>query len=87
MSRYVLIYLSAVNLIAFFIMFYDKRCAIRRKMRVPELELFIFALIGGSAGSVLGMYIFHHKTRKPVFKYGMPAILLIQAAALIWCVR
>lgn len=56
----------------------DKRKAIKGAFRIPEATLFIVALIGGSAGSILGMYTFRHKTRHLLFVYGMPAILILQ---------
>ncbi len=73
-----LIYLLIINLIAFFVYAYDKGRAIRRKWRVPEATLITLAAIGGSIGSLLSMYIFHHKTKKPKFYVGVPAILVAQ---------
>ena len=62
----------------------DKRKAIKRAFRIPEATLFIVALIGGSAGSILGMQVFRHKTRHWYFVFGMPAILAIQIALLVF---
>lgn len=76
-------YFAVMNLIGFIIMGIDKRRAIKRLWRIPESTLFIIALIGGSIGSILGMYLFRHKTRHWYFVYGMPVILLIQIAAAI----
>lgn len=56
----------------------DKRKAIKGAFRIPEATLFIVALIGGSLGSILGMYTFRHKTRHMLFVYGMPGILILQ---------
>jgi uncharacterized membrane protein YsdA (DUF1294 family) len=56
----------------------DKHKAQKRQWRIPESTLFVLALIGGSIGSILGMRIFHHKTRHWYFVYGMPAILIVQ---------
>lgn len=60
----------------------DKRKSIKGAFRIPEATLFIVAFIGGSIGTLLGMYSFRHKTRKWYFVYGMPAILIIQLACL-----
>jgi len=76
-------YLAIVNLIGFFIMGIDKRRAIRRSFRVPEATLFLIAIIGGAFGSILGMYTFRHKTRHPIFVFGMPVILIIQIALIV----
>ena len=74
-------YLVIMNLIGFAVMGIDKRRAVKRLWRIPESTLFIVALIGGSLGSIIGMYFFHHKTRHWYFVYGMPFILLVQIAA------
>lgn len=71
-------YLIAVNLIGFVLMGIDKYKAKKRAFRIPEATLFIVAIIGGSIGSIIGMYAFRHKTRHWYFVYGMPAILILQ---------
>lgn len=76
-------YVIIINLTGFFLMGIDKRKAVKHAFRIPESTLFIVALIGGSLGSLLGMYVFHHKTRHWYFVYGMPAILLLQLIALL----
>ena len=76
-------YYILINLIGFFTMGIDKRKAIKRAFRIPESTLFIIAIIGGSLGTLLGMYVFHHKTRHWYFVYGMPAILLLQIIAVL----
>ena len=71
-------YLIATNLIGFALMGIDKYKAKKRAFRIPEATLFIVAIIGGSIGSIIGMYAFRHKTRHWYFVYGMPAILILQ---------
>lgn len=71
-------YLIVVNLIGFALMGIDKYKAKKRAFRIPEATLFIVAMIGGSIGSIIGMYAFRHKTRHWYFVYGMPAILILQ---------
>lgn len=71
-------YVIIINVIGFLLMGIDKLKARRRGFRIPEATLFIIALIGGSIGSILGMYIFRHKTRHRTFTIGMPAILIVQ---------
>jgi len=70
--------LAAVNLLAFGLMGFDKGQAKRGGRRVPERTLFLAALLGGSPGAILGMWTFRHKTRHWYFKFGLPAILLVQ---------
>jgi len=62
----------------------DKKRAIRGAFRISEASLFMVALLGGSLGSILGMQHFRHKTRHWYFKYGMPAILMLQILLLFY---
>ena len=75
-----MIYLVIINLIAFLTFGADKRRARRDRRRVRESTLFLLAAIGGSAGALLGMYVFRHKTRHWYFCVGIPAILILQIA-------
>ena len=79
----ILIYLLAINLIAFLAMFIDKRRAKWGKWRIKESTLFMLVLLGGGIGGIAGMYIFRHKTKKPMFKIGFPAILIIEIISVI----
>lgn len=78
MPKLILYYLLAANLAAFCLCGWDKRCARRGAWRIPERTLLLSALLGGSIGFLCGMKLFHHKTRKPKFKFGVPAILIAQ---------
>ena len=71
-------YFIIMNLFGFALMGIDKYRAKKRSFRIPEATLFIVAIIGGSIGSIIGMYAFRHKTRHWYFVYGMPFILLLQ---------
>ena len=83
--RYFAIYLAAINLITFCVYGADKRRAkIPGARRVPEKTLFALALLLGSPGALLGMQVFRHKTRHWYFRFGIPAILLAQAAAAVF---
>jgi uncharacterized membrane protein YsdA (DUF1294 family) len=72
-----LVYLVIINIIGFAMMGIDKKKAKKRSFRIPEASLFIIAVIGGSLGTIAGMYFFRHKTRHWYFVYGMPAILVL----------
>ena len=82
-----LVYLMIVNLFGFFSMMMDKRKARERAFRIPESTLFMIAILGGSIGSILGMYRFRHKTKHLSFTLGMPAILILQVLLLFVCNR
>jgi len=73
-------YLVLVNLIAFTVYGADKRGAKKDRWRVPERTLFLLAIIGGSLGALLGMHVFHHKTKHWYFRVFIPLILLLQIA-------
>ena len=81
---FLIIYFVIINIVGFAIMGIDKRKAIKRTFRIPEATLFIVALIGGSIGSIAGMQVFRHKTRHWYFVFGMPAILAVQIALLVF---
>ncbi|MCQ2594189.1 MAG: DUF1294 domain-containing protein [Treponemataceae bacterium] len=74
------VYLLAVNIVGFALMGSDKKKAKKGAWRIPEATLFLAAILGGSIGSILGMQVFRHKTQHWYFKYGMPAILILQLA-------
>ena len=75
-----LVYLAAVNLVAFALYGIDKAKAWRGAWRISEKMLFLLPLLGGSIGALLGMRVFHHKTKHWYFVWGIPAILLVQLA-------
>jgi len=77
-------YIVVINLIGFIVMGMDKRRAKKHAFRIPEATLFTIAIIGGSIGSIIGMRYFHHKTRHWYFVYGMPLILILQIALLVF---
>lgn len=79
----ILIYLAFMNIITFMLMGYDKHEAKIHQWRVSEKALFMFAIFGGSIGGIIGMYVFHHKTKKWYFKFGFPIIIIMQIIALI----
>ena len=72
----VAIYLLAINLIGLLIMYIDKRKAKYGRWRIAEKTLLIVALLGGSIGTITGMYWFRHKTQKIKFTLGFPTILI-----------
>lgn len=78
MNDLLLYVLTALNLLTFVVYGIDKWKAVKGKWRIPEATLLILAAIGGSIGALLGMQIWHHKTRHLKFKYGVPFILLAQ---------
>lgn len=73
-----LCYLLIVNLLGFSSMGIDKKRAKAREWRIKERTLFFIAFIGGSLGSLLGMKVFHHKTKHRSFQILIPFFLILQ---------
>lgn len=84
MTKIILIYLAAVNLVTFVMYGIDKYKAKKSKWRIPEATLLLMAAIGGSIGAWAGMQVWHHKTLHKKFKYGVPIIFLLQIALTIY---
>jgi len=78
-----LLYLFTINAVALMLMLIDKIKAKKKLWRIPEKILFLAAIAGGSIGSLVGMYLFRHKTKHFSFILGMPLILAIQI--IIYC--
>ena len=77
----VLAYIAVANIAGFIAMGADKRFAKMGMRRIPERTLFTIALVGGSVGVYLGMRAFRHKTLHRQFTLGIPAIFILQLAA------
>lgn len=81
--QFFIIYLVIINFLGFIIMGIDKLKAKRGSRRISENTLFMFTILGGGVGTILGMYIFRHKTKKKKFTVGMPIILIIEVLLFI----
>jgi len=73
-----LIYIAAVNIVAFATFGADKSKARRKKRRIRERSLFLISAVGGALGALFGMKVFRHKTKHKSFTFGIPAILIFQ---------
>ena len=82
--KYILAYLLIVNAAAFLLMLIDKIKAKKNRWRIKESTLMLSAAIGGSIGALAGMYTFRHKTLHRKFTIGIPAILALQIAAVVY---
>ena len=71
------IYLAVMNVIGVAVMWSDKKRARLHRWRIPEKVLFGVSLLGGSAGTWAGMYLFRHKTKHWYFVVGMPLIMIL----------
>ena len=93
MTQTIVYYLIALNVVTFFVYGIDKWKAKQGSWRISEASLLLLAVIGGNIGALLGMKVWHHKTKHKggthdvdnivggyQFKYGLPLILLVQIA-------
>ena len=78
MMEVVAYFLVGINILAFIVYGIDKWQAAHGRWRIPESTLLGLAVIGGSIGALIGMKVWHHKTKHKKFVLGLPAILLIQ---------
>ena len=79
-----LVWLAGVNVVTFILYGVDKSRAKKGRWRIPEKTLLLLPLLGGSAGGILGMAAFHHKTRRWYFRIGLPVMFLLQAALAVY---
>ena len=78
----IIIYLLVINVATFLTYGIDKWKAKNAKWRIREAALLLLAVLGGSVGAWLGMKVWHHKTMHKKFKYGIPAIIIVQLVIL-----
>ena len=80
----ILLYFLIINLIGFLAMAIDKWKAKNNAWRIPENTLFSITVLGGGIGTIAGMYVFRHKTKKPKFTIGMTVILVLEIVLVIY---
>ena len=81
--KFLYIYLILINAAGFLLMCLDKHYAKNNMWRIPERTLMLVAAVGGSLGSLFGMYLVRHKTRHPKFTIGIPAFLAVHILLLV----
>ena len=84
MIKYCLYYLLFINIITFMMYGIDKLKAKKGKWRISEATLLMMAIVGGSIGAWAGMRIWHHKTMHKKFQYGIPEIIILQIALVVY---
>lgn len=93
-THIIVYYLISVNVLTFLAFGIDKWKAVHNghknkhlSRRIPEVSLLFLALLGGSPAALLAMLLFRHKTQHKKFRYGVPAILLVQVTMVIVLIR
>jgi len=79
--------LAVTNTITLVLVVLDKFFASMRSRRVPEVVLYIATFFGGSIGMSIGMFLFHHKTRKVSFQFVVGLLVLIQVGLIAWMMK
>ncbi|MCI9080193.1 MAG: DUF1294 domain-containing protein [Lachnospiraceae bacterium] len=82
--KLLVVYLAVINIVTFIAFGIDKLKAVSHKYRIKIITLLGLAFAGGSAGGLLGMYIFRHKTNKDYFTTGIPLIILMQVVVVFF---
>ena len=82
--KFLYLYLLIINALGFLLMLVDKFKARNGLWRIPEATLMGVAALGGSIGSLAGMYLVRHKTQHPKFTVGIPALLIVQIVIAFW---
>lgn len=80
------IYFAVISLIAVFVTIFDKRKAIKNRSRISERTLIIIGILGGALFEYITMKIIRHKTLHKKFMIGLPCIILLHAAAVIFVI-
>ena len=80
------VYLLVANLVTLALFIYDKLRAEQGRVdkRIPEVVLLGLSLVGGAVGGIVGMYLVRHKTRKWYFSWGLPVMIVLQVALLLY---
>ncbi len=84
--KYIVLYVILINIFGLAIMAIDKFKAQKGFWRIPEKTIFVVTLLGGGFGTVAGMYMFRHKTKKLKFTVGLPTILISEIAIIVYLV-
>lgn len=84
MLKYIVGYLWIVNFTAFIMYGIDKKKAVKGEYRISEKMLLLSGAVGGSIGAMIGMKVFHHKTRHKKFVIGLPLIFVLQCLLIWW---
>lgn len=72
------------NIAVFFLMWKDKRAAIKGQWRVPENILLLLTLLGGTPAMLLAQKLFRHKTIKGRFVLKVYMIMMLQFGLLLY---
>lgn len=85
MEKYILLYLAVISAISVIVTLYDKRAAKKHpKHRIRERTLIFLGIIGGAVAEYFTMLLIRHKTKHTKFMVGLPIIILIHIAIVVF---
>lgn len=87
MERAIFIYITVMSILGFALMGVDKHKAQRHKWRISERSIFVVGLLGGGLGVLLGMSLFHHKTKHLKFTLGIPLVVLVNILLFVYLLQ
>ena len=79
-----IVYMIFMNVFTFILYRIDKKRAVARRWRIPEVVLLGMSLLGGCVGAFLAMRVFHHKTRHARFAMGVPIMILLHGCIAVY---
>ena len=85
MGEKILLGIVIWNVIVFALFGIDKYKAKRGKWRIKEKTLILCAFFMGAIGAGVGMSVFRHKTKKPMFKICVPLAFFVNLGFLVFC--
>lgn len=72
-----------MTFVGIFAMKSDKEKAKKGKWRTKETTLFLIAFFMGGVGTTIGMQKYRHKTNHLYFRYGLPALAVLNVLTLV----
>ena len=75
------------NSIVFAMYGLDKLKAKRGWSRISEKNLLLMAAFMGGLGALLGMYALRHKTKHAKFRIGVPLLMIVNIAIVIFAAK
>lgn len=82
-----IMYIIGINILTFILMGWDKYCAQKNHWRISESNLLGLAILGGGIGELIGMFLFRHKTKKNLFRIGLPIIIILNIILYIYILK
>jgi len=84
---FLLLHSVLINLVTMMAYASDKKAAKKGDWRVPEIQLHLLELLGGSPGAFLSQKLFHHKTKKKSFQLSFLFVFAVQIVIVYYVLK